>query len=352
MKYSYTQEIELAETPKITWNKNTEKEVLQYALGSLLYMPATNVKIVDDILNKRFSYLKSFVLCLEDSIADSMVEKAEKCVGEILQKLSQAIESKILSIDELPLIFIRVRNIGQMTKIYNMYSEYLDVITGFIWPKFEKNNAKQYVEEFEQLLNKVKFKLYGMPILESKGIMYKQNRIENLEEIRRVLEPVYDNIIGIRVGGADLCNIFGLRRDVEYNIWNVNVVADCFADIINEFSRDYIVSGAVWEYFEDSNSDKWIAGLKKEQKLDMMNGFIGKDAIHPSQLRIIQENLIVSYENYIDALKILNMDHNTGVEKGYGKAKMNEVKTHSNWARKIISLANIYGVKKEENRDE
>ena len=75
-----------------------------------------------------------------------------------------------------------------------------------------------------------------------------------------------------------------------------------------------------------------------------MNGFIGKDSIHPSQLKIIQENLIVSYENYIDALKILNMDKNTGVEKGYGKAKMNEVKTHSNWAKKILSLANIYGV--------
>ena len=344
MKYSYTQEIELAEEPKINWNKNTEKDILKYALGGLLYMPATNVKIVDDILNKRFFYLKSFVLCLEDSIVDSMVEKAEKCVGDILQRLTQAIENNVISIDEIPLIFIRVRNIGQMTKLYNMYSNYLNIITGFIWPKFDKNNAEQYIEEFKQLLNKVDFKLYGMPILESKGIMYKQNRIDNLEEIRRVLNPVYDNIIGIRVGGADLCNIFGLRRDVDCTIWNVNVVADCLADIINEFSRDYIVSGPIWEYFEDNNSDKWITGLKKEQRLDMMNGFIGKDSIHPSQLKIIQENLIVSYENYIDALKILNMDKNTGVEKGYGKAKMNEVKTHTNWARKILSLANIYGV--------
>lgn len=33
----------------------------------------------------------------------------------------------------------------------------------------------------------------------------------------------------------------------------------------------------------------------------------------------------------------------TGVEKSNNR--MNEVKTHSNWARKTICLANIYGVR-------
>lgn len=34
-----------------------------------------------------------------------------------------------------------------------------------------------------------------------------------------------------------------------------------------------------------------------------------------------------------------------GVAKGHGGNKMNEVKTHSHWAKKIIAQANVYGVK-------
>ena len=121
MKYTYRNEIELSEKPSMDWNKNSPKEILQYTLGGLLYMPATNVKIVDDILNKRYPELKSFVLCLEDSIGDSMIEEAEKCVGEILKRLKDALDNDILNINELPLIFIRVREIGQMTRLYNNF---------------------------------------------------------------------------------------------------------------------------------------------------------------------------------------------------------------------------------------
>ena len=35
-----------------------------------------------------------------------------------------------------------------------------------------------------------------------------------------------------------------------------------------------------------------------------------------------------------------------GVTKGSAGNKMNEVKTHSNWARKILAIASVYGVKK------
>ena len=36
-----------------------------------------------------------------------------------------------------------------------------------------------------------------------------------------------------------------------------------------------------------------------------------------------------------------------GVAKGYGNNKMNEVKTHSNWTKKIVGLSEIYGVRNE-----
>ena len=40
-----------------------------------------------------------------------------------------------------------------------------------------------------------------------------------------------------------------------------------------------------------------------------------------------------------------------GVKKGYGNNKMNEVKTHTHWAKKIIGLAEVYGVYAEEKSD-
>ena len=33
-----------------------------------------------------------------------------------------------------------------------------------------------------------------------------------------------------------------------------------------------------------------------------------------------------------------------GVKKGYGGDQMNEVKTHTSWAKKIMGLAEVYGV--------
>ena len=60
---------------------------------------------------------------------------------------------------------------------------------------------------------------------------------------------------------------------------------------------------------------------------------------------LLKENNIVSYEQYKDALSILGMaDGITGVAKGFNNNKMNEVKTHTTWAKKIVGLSHIYGV--------
>ena len=37
----------------------------------------------------------------------------------------------------------------------------------------------------------------------------------------------------------------------------------------------------------------------------------------------------------------------TGVKKGAAGNRMNEVKTHLNWARKTVGLAGVYGVRQD-----
>ena len=76
------------------------------------------------------------------------------------------------------------------------------------------------------------------------------------------------------------------------------------------------------------------------------NGFIGKTVIHPSQIPIVKESLKPSRTDYDDALSILNWSESSlGVMKSVGKNRMNELATHRKWAKKIVLLSGIYGVR-------
>lgn len=335
------------------WNKNSPKEVLQYAVGGLLYMPATNVSIANKILNGELNMIKSLCLCLEDAIGDCMVLEALNCVKTILSRFMKAIHNEFITFDDLPLIFIRVRNPKQITEIVNMCGMHnLQIITGFNLPKFDKNNCDEYLENFSYIYKNYykmfKSNLYIMPIIESYNVLHLKSRHEHLNYIADKLKIYADNVLNIRVGTTDFCNFFAIRRNINSTIYDVKVVSDCLADIINYFGASYICSGAVWEYFDSEGLDGlWLDGLKKELTLDKLNGFIGKTCIHPSQLPYIFSNNIVTLEEYKDAVSILGMSDNLiGVKKGYNDNKMNEVKTHTNWAKKIIGLSEVYGVLK------
>lgn len=331
------------------FNKGSSREILQYAIGGMLYMPATRTKIVQDIIEQKNPDIKSICLDLEDSIGDDTVEEALIMLRSTISKLHKAIEEKTLSINELPLIFIRVRNPEQLKTLKNTLSqEQLNVLTGFNFPKFDSSNATEYIRAFNELQHTSLTKLYFNPILESKNIMYKQNRLEELAYIQRKLSGFSDHILNIRVGATDFCNIFGIRRKMNQTIYDINVVADCFVDIVNFFGKNYVISGPVWEYFNSQGErGPWKTGLEKELSLDKINGFFGKTSIHPVQLPIIAKSNIVDEEDYNDAMSIMGMGTGLiGVAKGSAGNKMNEVKTHSNWARKILAIASVYGVKK------
>lgn len=359
MIYSSFNNIRYSKEPEVNFNKNTPKEILQYCVGSLLYTPATNKKIANKILNKEIPHLKAIALCLEDAIGSGQVAEAEKQVKETLSTLEG---DKEFIEGDFPLIFIRVREPQQMWRLYRKCGSLLELITGFLIPKFNKDNMQDYIENFHKVKEKMETPLYILPIIESTNAIYIQKRIDNLLQIREGLDLIKDEVLNVRVGGADFSNIFGIRRKMSDTIWDVRVVSNCLADIINMFSKDYVVSGAVWEYFDSGKLNygydistgvqiqlvdyAWKIGLKKELYLDKLNGMIGKTCIHPKQLEWVQKSLIVNREDYEDATQIVNASVSEyGVLNGHGK--MNELRTHINWAKKIIKLASIYGVKED-----
>lgn len=354
MKYMYDSSVKLAMQPQEV-TKDDAKEILQYAVGGLLYTPASNSKIIDKIISKEYEFIKSMVMDLEDSLGDDLVGFGQRTIQSNIQKLADAVNAGEIKYEDIPLIFIRVRNSEHMEQAYEMLGENMKYITGFNIPKFDKVSCDKYVEVFTKVKDNLERDtnrantLYMMPIIENKLAMYRQLRMDNLLYINNAIRPISDNVLNIRVGGADFCSIFGIRRNVHHHIHEIGVIRSVLSDIINVFGKNYVVSGPVWEFFENkSNKDDilWRTGLEREVEYDRLNGFIGKTCIHPSQLPVIQQSLIVDNYEYNDAINILGMNTNTiGVKKSANGNRMNEAKTHTNWARKIMSLAHVYGVR-------
>ena len=63
------------------------------------------------------------------------------------------------------------------------------------------------------------------------------------------LDEISKYVLNIRVGGNDFCKEFGIRRGLTQNIYQVLPLTSLLSDIITVFSRDYVISAPVFEYF-------------------------------------------------------------------------------------------------------
>lgn len=317
---------------------NQEITELAYHVGGLLYMPAVQEDIAEKIIHKSISYLTSAAFCLEDSILDGALPEAEQVLCRTFRELHK--ERR----EDFPLIFIRIRSAEHMRHVWKMLGDNAEILTGFILPKFDTSNAEAYLSVLREINCESSQKVYAMPILESRIIADISTRKQELEALYQQLMTVYPLILNVRTGGNDFCNLYGLRRSEEENIYQIGIIRDILIDILNQFSGEFIVSAPVWEYF-GMKSNSWIPGMQKELSLDRLNGFIGKTAIHPTQLPYIWESLKVSEEDYRDACRILNWNESQkAVQKGFSGSRMNEVKCHGKWARRMKILGDLYGV--------
>jgi len=323
-------------------------EHLKYSIGVLMYVPALNKKIAAELCERKYPHLSSIVFCFEDSILDRGLEEAEETFSASLDYISSNLNKNTAVSLSLPKIFARVRSVEQFHRIRRLVEPHAELVTGFVIPKYTPKCAKLYEREIHAMNSGRKKPLYVMPTLESAEFIYKENRLESLLEIKKRIDEISPYVLNVRVGGNDFCALFGLRRHVSQTIYDIAVVRDALSDILNVFSRDYVVSGPVWEYFANDSGEEqlWKKGLQRELELDRLNGFIGKTAIHPSQLPVIANAMKVKSSDYEDALQILNWNDSTlGVVKSASREhRLNEVKVHATWARKILSLAEIYGV--------
>ncbi len=316
---------------------------LYYSIGALLYCPANRQNLAASLIQEKFGSRFSLALCLEDTIGDDCVAEAEHTLIQSLQAVEKASEFKHFYI---PKIFIRVRKAAQIPDLLLRLGSARSLVTGFILPKFSLDNADLYIHTILEAGRQYERPIYMMPILESPDLIPLTERSRLLYSLKEKLDAAEELVLNIRVGGNDLCHQFGFRRRCDESIHDIRPISNIFSDILTVFGRDYVVSGPVWEYYDQPG---WDSGLRRELRGDRLLGFIGKTVIHPKQIELVNQAYQVPAQDLADAQEILQWDlHSASMVHGSSNgSRMNEYKTHSNWAEKILLLAEVFGVQEE-----
>ena len=367
--HNYNPDFNFVKAP-VEFNKYTDRDTLQYCLGATLYMPGTK-DIRDKVLHRQLD-VTSLVMCCEDAIKEEDLPIAEQNILDHMDFFADKIAAGELTHDDIPLIFVRVRNAEHFKRFVDrITAKQASVLTGFNFPKFNSKNALEMLRTLVDVNTRLGVVLYGMPILEGLEVAFNELRGQELLLLRNILEPYKNLILNIRVGGTDMSSLFGVRRGINSTVYDIMPVRDALSDVLNFFNRynDYCVSAAVWEYFRAYKDDDIndvikrnfhnalikgqeivnpaIDGLMKEVLIDRANGFVGKTIIHPTHARFVNAMFTVVEEEYNDAMQVLNTSG--GVVKSAHGDKMNEIGPHRRWAEKIVKRAAVYGVIKNED---
>ncbi|GIU12826.1 HpcH/HpaI aldolase/citrate lyase family protein [Shewanella glacialipiscicola] len=299
-----------------------KKELSAYSLGATLYMPATRIDIVDTIVTGKIAGLRSLVICLEDAVSEQDMPFAMNNLKGMLDALSEA--KQRINYVEWPLVFIRPRNeqIGlQLTAEYD-----LSAIDGFVLPKFNLSNLNEWTAILELT------HLCWMPTLETEDVFDVNAMLALVSELKA--HKCRDKIIALRIGGNDLMNCVSLRRSRELTLYDgpmgyvIKMLVAVFA------SKGFSLTAPVCEHIDDHRL------LEKELELDLAHGLVGKTAIHPNQIPVIQRALMVSSLDHQDALRIINSSQ--AVFKAGGA--MCEPATHRRWAKSVLDRVHYFGV--------
>ncbi len=339
------------------FNRDTEREILSLALGAALYTPGSRADFAQKILNGEYSSgafagLTTLIVCLEDAVADTELKKAEEnTVGEF-KKLAEVGAEQLAA---GPALFLRIRTPEQLDQLIENIGAALNVLTGIVFPKCSPATLPSFFEALDRASKVAGRKLYALPLLETKEVLYSESREKTLSDLYEIIKSQAERVLTVRVGATDFSSLYGLRRPADRTIYDVHIIRDCLIAILNRFGRSedgFTVSGPVYEHFS-SGEQLWLSSkpertLWEEVQLDILNGFKGKTCIHPSQISIVNTSHIVSLEAYEDAKLILEESgKRNGVLKSLKRNKMNEVKPHLSWAKKVLAQAEVYGVLNE-----
>lgn len=284
-------------------------------LGGTLYIPATHKDLKAICSGRKYPHLRSCIIDTEDAIDEEELENALENIKELLLQY----ESGALC------VFIRPRNpelLKALLKIKN-----IGRIDGFSLPKF----STEVMHAYEHILHPYAF--YVMPVLESRDLF----STAKLEAIRSFLLSSSLRTLCLRLGGEDMMQFLGLKRNCEESLYTLVAPAKIIADVITLFKPfGFTITAPVFNCI--GHTEEFAKAVSE----DLRQGLIGKTIIHPEQIEPINEAYKLTRSEYEMSLKMLDPKTKAIIIQ---EGQMGEKFAHTAWARIILERYRYFGVK-------
>lgn len=198
---------------------------------------------------------------------------------------------------------------------------------GFVLPKVSLPSLDAWKRELEGS------DLLLMPTLETPDVY----NPAAAAELGSALKAAFgERILALRIGGNDLLGCLGLRRPRTTTLYDtpMGYVIPMLAGVLG--AQGFALTAPVFEHLAAP------ALLAKEVELDSAHGLVGKTAIHPVQVPMIQHHLRVPVED-VNCARLIAQAERPAVFKH--NDAMVEPATHYGWAIRTLERAKWHGVK-------
>jgi citrate lyase beta subunit len=284
-------------------------------MGASLYLPANHKHLMEVADGQRLGHTRSLIFCTEDAVADADLSWALFNLSVVLANMKA---------DSPAERFVRVRNPEVLTRVLAMPG--VEKLTGFVIPKCTRHNFDAYFKQVRGTDHML------MPTLETAEVF----NDDEMRLLRETLEApgVRSRILALRIGGNDLLALLGLRRPRNMTIYRTPL-GPVIARLVTTFRPyGFVLTAPVFEHLDLPEL------LDQEVAEDMAYGMVGKTAIHPSQIALIEQHYRVKARDLEAARAILDVD-SPAVFKMHNS--MCEVATHRAWAQRMVEQSNVFG---------
>jgi citrate lyase beta subunit len=285
--------------------------------GACLYLPAVHPRLEDVLAGRSVPGLRVAVICLEDALAAGDIGSAM----DVLRRLPKERTA------QGPRVYVRPRNAEMLAELqaWGLDRRWC----GYVLPKIDVRNAATWLRPIAD--QPARF----MPILETADVFCPTA----LRDLCDALTdgPLAGCIDAVRLGGTDLFSVLGTRRPRGTTVYESILGPTLSTVACYLMSRRLPTTAPVCEALCPDDT------MEAEVRRDVEGGFIGKTAVNPAQVALINRSFAVTAEELDEARAILSS--NEAVFRSRGA--MCEVAPHTRWARRIEARSVAFGLRSE-----
>ncbi|MEL6235688.1 MAG: HpcH/HpaI aldolase/citrate lyase family protein [Pseudomonadota bacterium] len=295
-------------------------------LGATLYMPVVHPAIPAFLRGQKPWPARSVVLCLEDALHVAETEAGLAALRRLLADWSGRTPARSTgkSGPAEPMLFIRPRNLEMARDLAALPG--ISEVAGFVAPKIGPEDLTGWLD----LATASGLRL--MPTLEQAWV-FDPAALGTFGAT--LAEGAVDRVIALRIGGNDLLGALALRRLAGETIYEGPLFAALSQIMCQLGALGLPLTAPVFDIMDDR------ATLIRETARDAAFGFVGKTAIHPQQVPLIERGFCVAADELARARQILAADA-AAVFRQDGA--MAEPATHRAWAERMVARADAYGI--------